>query len=70
GKELFVSWIEHAEMLIADNESIEQVDHYVAASVYIYLKMLNIKVTKKEIKNSFNITTYRLNKAIDAIVSI
>lgn len=70
GKELFVSWIEHAEMLIADNESIETVDHYVAASVYIYLKMLNIKITKKEIKNSFNITTYRLNKAINAIVSI
>lgn len=70
GTELFVSWIEHAEMLIAEDKSLEDVDHYVAASVYIYLKVLNKKITKKEIKEAFNITSYRLNKAIDAIVSI
>nr|WP_263313991.1 tetratricopeptide repeat protein [Mammaliicoccus sp. Marseille-Q6498] len=70
GKELFVSWIEHAEMIIADDKSIELADHYVAASVYIYLKTLNKKVTKKEIQNSFNVSTYRLNKAIKEIVSI
>lgn len=70
GKEIFVSWIEHAEMLIADNESLELVNHYVAASVYIYLKMLNKSTTKKEIKEAFNVTTYRLNKAIDILMSI
>ena len=70
GKELFVSWIEHAEMLIAEHENIEEATHYVAASIYIYLKTLNKKITKKEIQNSFNITAYRLNKAIKALVSI
>lgn len=70
GKELFVAWIEHAEMLIADNQSIEEIEHYVAASVYIYLKMLNIKVSKKDMQKTFDISLYRLNKALHALVSI
>ena len=69
-EELFIIWIDQAEAIISEKVDLNDVDNYVAAFVYMYFRNTDIKVTKQQVLEWFNISAYRLNKTIDYLVSI
>lgn len=69
-EELFIIWIDQAEAIISEKVDLSNVDNYVAAFVYMYFRNTDIKVTKQQVLEWFNISAYRLNKTIDYLVSI
>ena len=68
--ELFIVWIDKAEAIIAEKADLTHVDDYVAAFVYMYYRSIDMKITKQQVVEWFDITTYRLNKTIDYLISI
>ncbi|ATH60797.1 MULTISPECIES: tetratricopeptide repeat protein [Staphylococcus] len=68
--ELFIVWIDKAEAIIAEKADLTHVDDYVAAFVYMYYRSMDMKITKQQVVEWFDITTYRLNKTIDYLISI
>ncbi|WP_436855134.1 tetratricopeptide repeat protein [Staphylococcus caeli] len=69
-EELFIVWIDQAEAIIEEKVELTQVSDYVAACVYMYYRNTDIKITKQQVIEWFDISAYRLNKTIDLLVSI
>lgn len=68
--ELFVSWIDKVEALIANDIDLNEVERYVAAHTYLYHRYYNSHITKKKIMELFNVSSYKLDNAIDQLLSI
>ncbi|TGE18839.1 tetratricopeptide repeat protein [Staphylococcus petrasii] len=68
--ELFISWIDKGEGLIANEVDLSDVDRYVAAHVYLYHRYYDTHMTKKEIIELFNTSKYKLDSAINQLLSI
>lgn len=68
--ELFISWIDKGEGLIANDVDFSEVDRYVAAHAYLYHRYYHSHMTKKKIMELFNISRYKLDNAIDQLLSI
>lgn len=68
--ELFVSWIDKGEGLIANEVDLSDVDRYVAAHAYLYHRYCATHTTKKKILELFNVSRYKLDHAIDQLLSI
>lgn len=68
--ELFIGWIDKAEALIADKVDYEEINRYVAAHLYLHFRYSNRKITKKEIYEWFGITRYKIDSAIEKLLSI
>lgn len=68
--ELFISWIDKGEGLIANEVDLSEVDRYVAAHVYLYHRYYESHKTKKEIIELFNTSRYKLDNAINQLLSI
>ena len=68
--ELFISWIDKGEGLIANDVDFSEVDRYVAAHAYLYHRYYHSHMTKKKIMELFNISRYKLDNAIDKLLSI
>ncbi|HLR20120.1 MAG TPA: tetratricopeptide repeat protein [Staphylococcus sp.] len=69
-EELFIVWIDQAEAIISEKVDLTHVNAYVAAFVYMYYRNADSKITKQQVIEWFDITSYRLNKTIDYLVSI
>lgn len=69
-EDLFIVWIDQAEAIISEKVDLANVSDYVAAFVYMYFRHSEIKVTKQQVLDWFKISSYRLNKTIDYLVSI
>ncbi len=69
-KILFVEWINQAEAIIAENVNLADVDRYLSAFVYLIYRHSNHKLTKKQIIDYFGVMLYKLDKAIEFILSI
>ena len=67
---LFTDWINQAEMIIAENVDLVDVDRYVAAFVYLSYRRSSQPLTKRQLMDDFNVSRYKLNKAIEFILSI
>lgn len=67
---LFVQWIDQAESIIADQADLTEVERYLGAYLYLYYQQTNQKLTKKQIKEWFDISHYKLDKTITYILSI
>ena len=67
---LFVQWIDQAESIIADQADLTEVERYLGAYLYLYYQQTNQKLTKKQIKEWFDISNYKLDKTITYILSI
>ena len=57
-------------MIIAENVDLVDVDRYVAAFVYLTYCRSSQAFTKKQLMDDFNVSRYKLNKAIEFILSI
>lgn len=68
--ELFISWIDKGEGLIANEVDLSEVDRYVAAHAYLYHRYYHSHVTKKKIMTLFNVSRYKLDSAINQLLSI
>lgn len=68
--ELFISWIDKGEGLIANDVDFSEVDRYVGAHAYLYHRYYHSHMTKKKIMELFNISRYKLDNAIDQLLSI
>ncbi|MCD8878057.1 tetratricopeptide repeat protein [Staphylococcus kloosii] len=69
-EELFIVWIDQAEAIIAEDVDLTHVSHYIAAFVYNYYQNSESKVSKQQVMDWFDVTRYRLNQAIDYLLSI
>ena len=69
---LFTTWIDRAELLIADDISYENVKDYVAAFAYVFYKVEtpDDALMKKQVMDWFNVSAYRLNRAIQEILEL
>jgi len=67
---LFTDWINQAEMIISENVDLVDVDRYVAAFVYLSYRRSSQPLTKRQLMDDFNVSRYKLNKAIEFILSI
>lgn len=67
---LFVQWIDQAESIIADQADLTEVERYIGAYLYLYYQQTNQKLTKKQIKEWFDISHYKLDKTITYMLSI
>ena len=68
--ELFVSWIDKGEALIVEGVNFKELNRYIAAHVYLYYRYHKKHITKKKIIEIFNTTRYKLDNAIDKLLSI
>ena len=68
--ELFVSWIDKGEALIVEGVNFKELNRYIAAHVYLYYRYHKKRITKKKIIEIFNTTRYKLDNAIDKLLSI
>ena len=68
--ELFISWIDKGEGLIANDVDFNEVDRYVVAHAYLYHRYYHSHMTKKKIMELFNVSRYKLDNAIDQLLSI
>ncbi|MCU5745846.1 hypothetical protein N9R04_03805 [Staphylococcus sp. SQ8-PEA] len=69
-EELFISWISRAESIIDTYETLPDCEPFVAATVYLFYKSEGYKITKRELIESFEITRYKLDKALETLLSI
>lgn len=67
---LFTDWINQAEMIIAENVDLVDVDRYVAAFVYLSYRCSSQPFTKRQLMDDFDVSRYKLNKTIEFILSI
>lgn len=67
---LFTDWINQAEMIIAENVDLVDVDRYVAAFVYLSYRRSSQPFTKRQLMDDFDVSRYKLNKTIEFILSI
>lgn len=69
-EDLFIVWIDQAEAIISEKVDLTNVNEYIAAFVYMYYRNADGKITKQQVIEWFDISSYRLNKTIDYLVSI
>ncbi|EKU48501.1 tetratricopeptide repeat protein [Staphylococcus massiliensis] len=69
--QLMLSWIDYAESIIASRKDLSDENAYVAAVVYLFFKAeRHQKVTKKDMSEWFQVSTYKLNKMLNILLSI
>ncbi|MCU7556320.1 tetratricopeptide repeat protein [Macrococcus capreoli] len=60
--ELFDYWIEKAESIIEAKMDLKHVNAYVAVCYFLYMRLTNDKITKREVIEKFNTTRYHFIK--------
>ncbi|MCY1619750.1 hypothetical protein NW117_03110 [Staphylococcus pettenkoferi] len=68
-QDVFIRWIDLAETIIDTYDELPEVEPFVAATIYLYFSSEGLKITKKQLCDWFDLTYYRLDKAIDIFMS-
>ncbi|UTH16935.1 tetratricopeptide repeat protein [Macrococcus epidermidis] len=63
---LFDYWIEKAEAIIDAKMDLKNIQAYTAVCYFLYMRMSNDKITKREVIEKFNTTRYHFVKVYDA----
>ena len=58
------------KLLIVEGVNFKELNRYIAAHVYLYYRYHKKRITKKKIIEIFNTTRYKLDNAIDKLLSI
>lgn len=64
--ELFDYWIEKAEAIIEAKLDLKNINTYAAVCYFLYMRLSNDKITKREVIEKFNTSRYHFVKVYDA----